>query len=336
MTSPRGDASEADTEWIPAQDGTDLVRPYVHQAVAEPTGDTDEPVAPGAPGGYSAIGAVRPAAWAHRTAPASPHPLPGRAVKPRRRRTALLIGAGVTAFAAFGIAAAGASDLLSGDQGDGLGQGGPMVSVPLASAGPGTSLSPSGSGRASRSSAPAAAGPGSAPTPSPLPSATASAAVSATLAPHQHPGPGGSAPVNGSNEALNASATDSGHTQTYTAANAVDGRPDSYWESTDNVFPQSLTVDLGVARTVGRLVLRLPPLPAWNTRIETLAVLAGTNGSTFSTLVGPSGYTFDPGRGNTVTVTLSARHTARYLRLIFLGNTGWPAGQLSELQVYSS
>jgi len=28
--------------------------------------------------------------------------------------------------------------------------------------------------------------------------------------------------------------------------------------------------------------------------------------------------------------------TVRFLKLTFTANTGWPAGQLSELQVYSS
>ena len=36
-------------------------------------------------------------------------------------------------------------------------------------------------------------------------------------------------------------------TQTYTARNAVDGNAASYWESANNAFPQSLTVDLGAA-----------------------------------------------------------------------------------------
>jgi hypothetical protein len=343
MTSPRSDPSEAETGWIPVlQDGAELVRPYVQQTVVEPTTDGDGSGDADGPGAYPAIGALGPQDWAPRTVPVPARPVPGRRTAGRRGggRTALLIGAGVAALAALGIAAAGASDLLSGDRGDGIGQGGPLVSVPLASAAPGSSLSPSGGSSSRRTTAPAAALPGSAvtstPTPTVLPSTSASVTASPTGDPQRRNGPGGSAPANGANEALNAQATDSGHTQTYTAANAVDGQPDSYWESTDNAFPQSLTVDLGADLTVGRLVLRLPPLPAWTTRTETFAVLAGTDGSSFSTLVGPSGHTFDPGSGNTVTLTLPAHRTARYLRLTFSGNTGWPAGQLSELQVYSS
>ena len=35
------------------------------------------------------------------------------------------------------------------------------------------------------------------------------------------------------------------------------------------------------------------------------------------------------------TVSFAAT-TQRYLRLTFTGNTGWPAGQISEFEVYAS
>jgi hypothetical protein len=40
----------------------------------------------------------------------------------------------------------------------------------------------------------------------------------------------------------------SGYAQTYVPANTVDGNTSTYWESTDNAFPQWLQVDLGGAR----------------------------------------------------------------------------------------
>ncbi|WP_081973655.1 glycosyl hydrolase family 28-related protein [Kitasatospora phosalacinea] len=72
---------------------------------------------------------------------------------------------------------------------------------------------------------------------------------------------------------------------------------------------------------------------AWAARTQTLTVQGSTDGSSFSTLVGSAGYTFDPASGNTVTVNLPAT-PARYLRLTVTGNTGWPAAQLSELQAF--
>ncbi len=59
-----------------------------------------------------------------------------------------------------------------------------------------------------------------------------------------------------------------------------------------------------------------------------------TDGSTWTTLKASAGYTFNPATGNTATITLPTS-TIRYLRLNFTGNTGWPAGQPSEFQIFS-
>jgi hypothetical protein len=59
------------------------------------------------------------------------------------------------------------------------------------------------------------------------------------------------------------------------------------------------------------------------------------DGSTFTTLAGSRGVTFDPSSGNTATVTFTAAST-RYVRVEITANTGWPAGRLSEFEVYSS
>jgi hypothetical protein len=129
--------------------------------------------------------------------------------------------------------------------------------------------------------------------------------------------------------------TETSHSDVYGAGNAVDGNAGTYWESANNAFPQSLTVDLGAARSVSRLVLKLPPASAWQTRTQTLSVLGSTDGSAYPTVKGSAGYTFDPATGNTVIITFAAT-SQRYLRLTFTGNTGWPAGQLGEFEVYSA
>ena len=148
------------------------------------------------------------------------------------------------------------------------------------------------------------------------------------------PGSGGGGNPN-PNLALNQPTSASGSTQSYTPANAVDGNTSSYWESTDNAFPQWIQVDLGSSKPVGRIVLDLPPSSAWATRTQTLSVLGSTDGANFSTIVGSAGYTFNPATGNTVTITFNAV-SVRFVRLSFTGNTGWPAGQLSEFQVFAS
>ena len=129
--------------------------------------------------------------------------------------------------------------------------------------------------------------------------------------------------------------TATSHTQDYTESRAVDGDANSYWESANNAFPQRITVDLCAKTNVGRVVLKLPPAAAWATRTQTLSVLGSSDGNTFSTLAGSRGVTFNPSSGNTATVTFTPAST-RYVRVEITGNTGWPAGQLSEFEVYSS
>ncbi|MEU6528783.1 glycosyl hydrolase family 28-related protein [Streptomyces sp. NPDC046928] len=131
-------------------------------------------------------------------------------------------------------------------------------------------------------------------------------------------------------------ATATGSQDVYTPGKAVDGDTASYWESTNHAFPQALTVDLGSARTVRRLVLKLPPGTAWEARTQTVTVLGSTDGSAYSTVVGATGYRFDPATGNTVTVPLPAGTTLRHLRLSVSANTGWPAAQFSEVEAYST
>ncbi len=137
------------------------------------------------------------------------------------------------------------------------------------------------------------------------------------------------------NLAAGKATSESGHTQTYASGNAVDGDVNSYWESVDNAFPQWIQVDLGAATAISRLVLKLPPSTSWGARTQTLSVQGSTNGTTFTTLVNSAGYTFDPNSGgNSVTITF-ASSSQRYVRLNITANTGWPAGQLSDFQVWA-
>jgi hypothetical protein len=135
------------------------------------------------------------------------------------------------------------------------------------------------------------------------------------------------------NLALNQPVTASGYTQSYVPSNAVDGNTSTYWESTDNDFPQWFQVDLGSAVSIDEIVMDLPPSSSWPTRTQTVTIQGSTDGTNYTTLVASAGYTFTTPQ-NTVTVTFPAA-TVRYLKLTFTANTAWPAGQLSELQVYS-
>ncbi|MFI5736337.1 discoidin domain-containing protein [Kribbella sp. NPDC051587] len=148
------------------------------------------------------------------------------------------------------------------------------------------------------------------------------------------PGSGGNPTPPTGNLAAGRPVTATTVNQTYVATNSVDGNSGSYWESSNNAWPQSLTVDLGSNQNVKRLALKLPP--TWGSRNQAIEVLGSTNNTSYSQLAGAAGRTFDPGSGNTATITLPNVVNTRWVRLTFTGNTGWPAAQLSEYEVYAS
>lgn len=143
-----------------------------------------------------------------------------------------------------------------------------------------------------------------------------------------------SSAAGGTNLALNKTITASGQSQNYTPDNVKDSNPSTYWESTNDAFPGWIQVDLGTLTSIDQLVLKLPA--SWETRTQTLAVQGSTNGTSFTDIAGPSAYEFNPSvAGNSVTINFTSANT-RYVRLLFSANTAWPAGQLSELEIYGA
>ncbi|MEV4311115.1 discoidin domain-containing protein [Actinocrispum sp. NPDC049592] len=136
----------------------------------------------------------------------------------------------------------------------------------------------------------------------------------------------------GPNLALGKTMTASGVQPGFGPGNANDSNQSSYWESTNNAFPQWLQVDLGASVSSNQIVLKLPT-NGWGARTQTLSVQGSANCSSFSQIVPSAGYQFNPASNNTVTIDYTAI-TTRCLRLNFTGNTGWPAGQVAEFEVY--
>jgi hypothetical protein len=135
------------------------------------------------------------------------------------------------------------------------------------------------------------------------------------------------------NLAAGAATTESSHTDVYASSNVTDSNQGTYWESANNAFPQWVQVDLGSAQSTSRVVLQLPA--TWGARNQTLSLSGSTDGAAFTTLKSSATYTFDPTTNNTVTLTFTAT-TERYLRVNITANNGWPAGQISEFQVWNS
>src|SRR5690242_2615398 len=62
----------------------------------------------------------------------------------------------------------------------------------------------------------------------------------------------------GPNLTLGKPITASGQSQTYAPDNVKDGNASTYWESTNNAFPQWIQVDLGASASIDQIVLKLP------------------------------------------------------------------------------
>jgi hypothetical protein len=144
----------------------------------------------------------------------------------------------------------------------------------------------------------------------------------------------GTGTTSNTNLALNKSVSASSSTQTYVAANAVDGNTSTYWEGTNGAWPTNFTVNLGATHSLSSLVIDLPPSSAWGTRTQTLSVLGSTNGSSYSTLVGSATYTWNPSTGNTVTIPLPSGTSDQYIELSLTANSVQNGAQMSELQVF--
>lgn len=128
-------------------------------------------------------------------------------------------------------------------------------------------------------------------------------------------------------------ATVSGYADVYVASNVTDGNQGTYWESTNNAFPQWVQVDLGKESSINQVVLKLPS--GWESRSQTLSVQGSTDGTNFSEMKAPAAYLFDPNASNAVTIDIPAAN-ARFVRINVTANTGWPAAQFSEVEIYGT
>ena len=83
------------------------------------------------------------------------------------------------------------------------------------------------------------------------------------------------------------------------------------------------------------MTLKLPPSLGVGRAHADADDPGSTDGGTYTTLVASRGYAFDPASGNTASASFTAT-SQRFVRLTITGNTGWPAGQVSEFEVAAS
>jgi hypothetical protein len=83
----------------------------------------------------------------------------------------------------------------------------------------------------------------------------------------------------GPNLSLGKAASSSSVNGGFAVGNINDGNQGSYWESTNNVFPQWAQIDLGTATNIDQIVLKLPT--GWGSRTETLSIQGSPDGTSF-------------------------------------------------------
>lgn len=194
------------------------------------------------------------------------------------------------------------------------------------------SVAPTATPTATPTASPTAT-PTPAPTATPTPTPTATPTTTPTATPTATPTTSPTAtPPAGSNIALNKPITASSTVHTFIASNANDGSTTTYWEGGSS--PSQLTVDLEAEYIISSVVVKLNPAQAWGARTQTIEVLGSSNNTAFSSLAAAQPYTFNPDTGNTITIPVSA--TVKQLRLNMLSNTGAPAGQVAELEIYGT
>jgi hypothetical protein len=103
-------------------------------------------------------------------------------------------------------------------------------------------------------------------------------------------------------KATSASSTNGG----FGTGNLNDGNQNSYWESTNNAFPQWAQVDLGTATSIDQVILKLPS--GWGTRTQTLSIQGSLDNVSFATIVSSAGRVFTQGSG-VVTINFTATST---------------------------
>ncbi|MCL2192228.1 MAG: discoidin domain-containing protein [Treponema sp.] len=137
------------------------------------------------------------------------------------------------------------------------------------------------------------------------------------------------------NLALGRPAVASSHIDIHASPRATDGDISSYWEAMAGQWPSTLRVELAEQSNIDTIVIRLNPHRMWSRRVQHIEVRTGNDGQNWTTAVAETGFIFDPvENGNTVVIPLSAN--ARFVQLVFTGNSGATGGQVAEIEIYGN
>lgn len=120
----------------------------------------------------------------------------------------------------------------------------------------------------------------------------------------------------------------------YNIENMIDGNTLTYFESKKGVFPAAFAIDMGSLQNVKYINIHLPPLLLWETRTQEIEILGSTDGTTYTSVVAKTVYTFDAAEGNMASLVLDESVQMRYIKFVYYSNSTGYGAQISELYVF--
>lgn len=122
-------------------------------------------------------------------------------------------------------------------------------------------------------------------------------------------------------------------TEVYSAANAVDGDTNTYWESKG--VPAEIVICLGASYNVKTVAVRLNPAAVWEARAQGIAVYVSADGESFTPAVPDTKYDFTPDTGNMLRIDFEPTQ-ASYVKVQFSSNSSSRSAgaQAAEILVF--
>lgn len=123
------------------------------------------------------------------------------------------------------------------------------------------------------------------------------------------------------------------HEDVYEIKYAVDGNPDTYYESKKNVYPAEIVIDLLSQNDIKYVSMYLPS--KWEDRTQEIEILTSIDGTNYTVMAVKTAYVFRTSESNVIEVSLSTPVTARFVKFVFYSNSAGYGGQVSEITIFS-
>ncbi len=123
------------------------------------------------------------------------------------------------------------------------------------------------------------------------------------------------------------------HEDVYEIKYAVDGNPDTYYESQSGTFPAEIIIDLLQSNDIKYISLYLPS--KWENRTQEIEILTSTDGTNYTVASAKQAYVFATSASNVVEITFTNPIPARFVKVVIYSNSSGYGGQISEITIFS-